>query len=66
MILLVKGSPLKGLRPALQKPKKFGSLTAKCSAIFVSMQIKRGTGGAINVGSDDEDDDGSVDADFVS
>ena len=29
------------------------------------MQSKRGTGGAINVGNED-DDDGSVDPDFVS
>ena len=28
------------IRPAWQKPEKFGPLTAKCSAIIVSMQSK--------------------------
>ena len=42
------------IRPAWQKPEKFGPLTAKSSAIIVSMQSKRGTGGAINVGNEDD------------
>lgn len=51
------------IKTGMKNPERFGPLTTKCSTIIVSMRSKSGTGGVINVGSDD---DGSVVPDFVS
>ena len=53
------------IRAGMTKTWEIWSTDSTCSAIIVSTQSKSGTGGAINVASED-DDDGSVDPDFVS